>query len=82
MARGDFVKIKVRTPAGVDETTVTAEAVGSYVDVAMPVRGEGFVTVEQRNQKHEPTLSARFLAVETLSIVEGHEKLARKAAKK
>lgn len=81
MARGDYVKVKVRTPAGVDETTIKAEAVGSYVNVAMPERGSLFVVIEQRNQKHEPTQSARFLAAETLSIVEGHETVKRGARK-
>lgn len=74
MARGDYVDIKVRTPAGVDKERIQATSAGSDVHVSMPGRGELHVIVTEWDASNPPKArrTARFLASEVLSIVEGN----------
>jgi len=77
--KGDYVKIVVRvaSASGFVENKVQAMTDGSKVAVAMPSRNETFITVEELNKADRPVRTARFLATEVLSIVEGHEMLVR-----
>lgn len=72
--RGDYVDIKVRTPAGVDATRIQATGAGSSVSVTMPDRSQTHVQVVEWNAGNPPVAkrTARFLATEVLSIVEGN----------
>jgi hypothetical protein len=71
MARGKYVKVTYRTGAGTASEEVEATRAGGDVHISMPDRNGLFVTVEELNKAGDPVRSARFLATEVLSIVEG-----------
>jgi hypothetical protein len=71
MARGNFVEVTYRHPQGIKTHEVVAEHAGGDVAVAMPDRNGLFVTVDEINKVGDTVRTARFLATEVLSIVEG-----------
>jgi hypothetical protein len=81
MARGSFVQVTYRHPQGITTSEIEAATAGGDVVVSMPDRTGLFVTVEEINKAEKTIRTARFLATEVLSIVEGQkppQKLKRK----
>lgn len=81
MARGSYVKIVYRTGAGTASEEIEAKTAGGDVFVTMPDRNGLFVIVEEANKAKVAIRTARFLASEVLSIVEG-QKPAQKMPKR
>lgn len=81
MARGSYVKIVYRTGAGTASEEIEAKTAGGNVVVSMPDRNGIFVMVEEINKAKDAVRTARFLATEVLSIVEG-QKPAQKMVRK
>lgn len=73
MARGSYVQVTYRHPGGITTQETEAKSAGGDVEVRMPARGDLFVTVEEVNKAGATVRTARFLATEVLSIVEGQK---------
>jgi hypothetical protein len=82
MARGSFVKVIYRTGAGVAVEEIEAMSAGADVEIRLPDRGGLFVTVAEVNQVGRAVRTARFLATEVLSIVEGQKPAQKLKVKK
>lgn len=73
MARGNFARITYRTGAGVAVEEIEAKTAGGDVEITMPGKNDLFIEVQEINKAEKPVRTARFLASEVLSIVEGQK---------